>query len=322
MSCPDAEPDGERRVAYDAVLLIAFGGPQKMDDVRPFLENVTRGRGVPAARLREVARHYEVVDGRSRLTEVTVRQAEALRRVLAREGPRLPVYVGMRNWHPFLKQTLARMAADRVGNAVGIILSAQQSAAGWQRYHADVDAARRALGARAPEVGFGPGWHAEAGFIGAVAARTRAALAGVPADRRARAHVVFTAHSLPCGEPSTPEYARQVAAGARLVAVRVGLSAWSVAYQSRSGPPHAAWLEPDIGQALAGLAGAGVRDVVVVPVGFVSDNVEVVYDLDTEAQHIARQHGLNMIRAKTVDAHPLFIGMLAELVRRTVQGQA
>ena len=301
----------------DAVLLIAFGGPANMDDVPRFLENVTRGRGIPPERLREVVGHYALFGGRSPLTDVTRRQAEALRRELERTGPQVPVYVGMRNWHPFLKETLGRMADDGIRRAAGLILSAQQSEAGWQRYEADVHDAQQALGDRAPAVDFGPGWHDHDLFIAAVADRTTAAVSRLPADRRAAAHVVFTAHSLPAGPPSSATYARQVAEGARLVAGRIGHNAWSVAYQSRSGPPSVPWLGLDIGDALGRLAGEGVRDVVVVPLGFVSDNIEILYDLDTEARQIAREHGLDMIRADAVNDHPLFIRLLAELVRRT-----
>lgn len=304
----------------DAVLLIAFGGPGNMDDVPRFLENVTRGRGIPPERLQEVVGHYAVFGGRSPLTDVTLRQAEALRRELERAGPRVPVYVGMRNWHPFLKETLGRMADDGIRRAVGLILSAQQSEAGWQRYEADVHDAQQALGDRAPAVDFGPGWHDHDLFVAAVADRTTAALSRLPADRRAAARVVFTAHSLPAGPPSSAAYARQVAEGARLVAGRIEHNAWSVAYQSRSGPPSVPWLGPDIGDALGRLAGEGVRDVVVVPLGFVSDNIEILYDLDTEARRIARKHGLDMIRADAVNDHPLFIRLLAELVRRTAAG--
>lgn len=301
----------------DAVLLIAFGGPGNMDDVPRFLENVTRGRGIPPERLQEVVGHYELFGGRSPLTDVTLRQAAALRRELERAGPRVPVYVGMRNWHPFLEETLGRMADDGVRRAAGLILSAQQSEAGWQRYQADVHDAQQQLGDRAPAVDFGPGWHDHPLFIAAAADRTTAASSRLPADRRAAVHVVFTAHSLPVGPPNSAAYARQVTEGARLVAGRIGHDAWSVAYQSRSGPPSVPWLEPDVGAALVRLAGEGVRDVVVVPLGFVSDNIEILYDLDTEARQVAAENGLDMIRADAINDHPLFVRLLAELVRRT-----
>ena len=303
---------------YDAVLLVAFGGPEKMDDVRPFLANVLRGRPVPPARLQEVVRHYELFDGRSPLNEITFRQAEAVRSYLAQEGRPLPVYVGMRNWHPYLAETLEQMGRDGVKNAVGFILSAQQSEAGWARYKTNVEEAGERVGPLAPQVSFAVGWHNHPLFIRAVADLTRQAFSSLPADRRGAAPLVFTAHSVPTSVPSSREYVRQVEEGARLVAECVGQENWSVAYQSRSGQPQAPWLEPDIGEVLQDLAAQGARDAVVVPIGFVCDHIEILYDLDTEARGIAERNGLNMVRARTVNAHPHFIQMIAEVVRATL----
>ena len=303
---------------YDAVLLVAFGGPEKMDDVRPFLANVLRGRPVPPARLREVVRHYELFDGRSPLNEITFRQAEAVRSYLAQEGQPLPVYVGMRNWHPYLAETLEQMGRDGVKNAVGFILSAQQSEAGWARYKTNVEEARERVGSLAPQVSFTVGWHNHPLFIQAVADLTQQAFSSLPADRRKAAPLVFAAHSVPTSVPSSREYVRQVEEGARLVAECVGQENWSVAYQSRSGPPQVPWLEPDIGEVLQDLAAQGTRDAVVVPIGFVCDHIEILYDLDTEARGIAERNGLNIVRARTVNAHPHFIQMIAEVVQATL----
>ena len=303
---------------YDAVLLIAFGGPEKMDDVRPFLANVLRGRPVPPARLQEVVRHYEVFDGRSPLNEITFRQAEAVRRYLAQEGQSLPVYVGMRNWHPYIAETLEQMGRDGVKNTAGFILSAQQSEAGWERYQTNVAEARERVGPLAPQVSFTAGWHNHPLFIQAVADLTKQAFLSLPADRRGAVPLVYTAHSVPTSMPSSREYVRQVEEGARLVAACIGHKNWSVAYQSRSGPPQVPWLEPDIGYVLKELAAQGACDTVVVPIGFVCDHIEVLYDLDTEARGIAERNGLNMIRAQTVNAHPHFIQMIAEVVRATL----
>ena len=303
---------------YDAVLLIAFGGPEKMDDVRPFLANVLRGRPVPPARLQEVIRHYELFNGRSPLNEITFRQAEAVRRYLAQEGRPLPVYVGMRNWHPYIAETLEQMGRDGVKNAVGFILSAQQSEAGWARYKANVEEASERVGTLAPQVAFTVGWHNHPLFIQAVADLTQQAFSSLPADRRKATPLVFTAHSVPTSTPSSREYVRQVEEGARLVAECLGHENWSVAYQSRSGPPQAPWLEPDIGEVLKGLAAQGACDVVVAPIGFVCDHIEVLYDLDTEARGMAERNGLNMVRARTVNAHPHFIQMIAEVVQATL----
>ncbi len=303
---------------YDAVLLIAFGGPEKMDDVRPFLANVLRGRPVPPARLQEVVRHYELFDGRSPLNEITFRQAEAVRRYLAQEGQPLPVYAGMRNWHPYIAETLEQMGRDEVKNAVGFILSAQQSEAGWERYKTNVEEARERVGSLAPQVSFTAGWHNHPLFIQAVADLTKQVFSSLPADRREAVPLVYTAHSVPTSMPSSREYVRQVEEGARLVAECIGHENWSVAYQSRSGPPQVPWLEPDIGDVLKELATQGARAAVVVPIGFVCDHIEVLYDLDTEARGIAERNGLNMIRAQTVNAHPHFIQMIVEVIRATL----
>ena len=206
----------------DAVLLIAFGGPEKMDDVRPFLANVLRGRPVPLARLQEVIRHYELFDGRSPLNAITRRQAQALQALFAQEGSRLPVYVGMRNWHPYIAETLEQMGRDGIKNALGFILSAQQSEAGWGRYQTNVEEAGDRVGRLAPRVRFTPGWHNHPLFIQAVADLTQQAFSSIPADRRETTPLVCTAHSVPAAMPSSREYVRQVEEGARLVAERLG----------------------------------------------------------------------------------------------------
>ncbi|MCY4389913.1 MAG: ferrochelatase [Desulfurellaceae bacterium] len=303
---------------YDAVLLIAFGGPEKMDDVRPFLANVLRGRPVPPTRLQEVVRHYELFDGRSPLNEITFGQAQALQRLFAQEGTQLPVYMGMRNWHPYIAETLEQMGRDGVKNAIGFILSAQQSEAGWERYKTNVEEARERVGLLAPQVSFTPGWHNHPLFIHAVADLTKQAFSSIPADRWGVTPLVYTAHSIPTAIPGSQEYVRQVEEGARLVADRIGHENWTVAYQSRSGPPQVPWLGPDIGLVLKDLASQGPRDAVVVPIGFVCDHIEVLYDLDTEAREIAERNGLHMLRARTVNTHPSFIRMIAEVVRATL----
>jgi ferrochelatase len=301
---------------YDAVLLIAFGGPEKIEDVRPFLANVTQGRPVPPQRLAEVIHHYAVYHGRSPLNEVTFRQAQALQRLLDQEGPRLPVYVGMRNWHPYFHETLTQMVRDGVRHALGLILSAQQSEAGWDRYKENIAAAREQVGTQAPTVEYASGWYDHPLFIEAGAGLTRQAFAQMLTERWKQVPLVFTAHSIPVAMPGTPAYVHQVETGARLVAAKIGHARWSVAYQSRSGDPRTPWLEPDIGVVLPQLAAQGAREVVVVPLGFVCDHIEVLYDLDIEARQIAVKHGLNLVRAGTVNDHPTFIRMLADMVRK------
>jgi ferrochelatase len=302
--------------AVDSVLLVAFGGPDKPEDIRPFLEIVAAGRRIPRERLEEVAHHYELIGGRSPLNELTARQAEALAAALGSQGIDVPVYVGMRNWHPFLRDTLARMGAAGHRRALGLILSSFQTEASWERYLGDVAEARGAVGAAAPEVVFVPPWASHPLFLEAMAERVRDALAGVPPGRRAGTPVVFTAHSVPAAMAEGSPYQAQLEGAARDIAGRVPHARWSVAYQSRSGSPREAWLEPDIGDAIRALARDGATDVVVAPIGFVCDHVEVLYDLDVEARDVARGLGVQFHRALAANDHPLFIAMLTDLVAR------
>jgi ferrochelatase len=301
--------------AADAVLLIAFGGPERPEDIRPFLANVTRGRAIPPARLEEVVHHYEAIGGRSPLNELTRRQAERLTATLTATGAPLPVYVGMRNWHPYIADSLARMADDGIRRAVGLILSPHATEASRERYTELVDAGRAALGARAPEIRWAATWHVHPFFVTAAADAVTAELVTLPVTRRAEAHLVFTAHSVPLAMAERSPYVAEVEASARAVAARLRRPRWQLAWQSRSGSPHEPWLEPDVNDALRALAAAGAQDVVVVPVGFVCDHVEVLYDLDVEARATATSLGLGFRRASTVNDHPLFIRMLADVVR-------
>ena len=304
-------------IPVDAVLLVAFGGPERPEDIRPFLQIVTAGRPIPPARLEDVAHHYEVIGGRSPLNALTRRQAAALADALAARGRALPVWVGMRNWHPFLHETLAEMKDRGRRRAVAVILSSLQTEASWARYVDDVAAARDKVGADAPEVVFAPAWADHPRFVDAMADRTRAALAQVDSARRAAARLVFTAHSVPVAMAAGSPYAAQLEATARAVAARVGRGGWSVAYQSRSGSPRDPWLEPDVSDVIRALAREGARDLVVVPVGFVCDHVEVLYDLDVEARQVAAAAGVGFHRAPAANDHPDFIAMLADLVEET-----
>ncbi len=306
--------------AVDSVLLIAFGGPEKPEEIRPFLRIVAAGRRIPPERLEEVAHHYELIGGRSPLNELTRRQAEGLRRVLKREGIFAPVYVGMRNWHPFFHETLAEMAARGHRRALGIILSAFQTEASWGRYMGDVAAAREKVGPDAPEVGYAPAWFDHPRFIETMADRATDALSRVSPDRRSLTPLVFTAHSVPSAMAEGSPYVAQFEVASRMVAARLEHPRWSVAYQSRSGSPSDAWLEPDVADALPRLAAEGATDAVVVPIGFVCDHVEVLYDLDVEARAVARQLGLRFHRATTANDHPAFVEMLADLARAGLKG--
>jgi ferrochelatase len=300
--------------SVDAVLLIAFGGPTAPHEIRPFLEIVTRGRQIPPERFEEVAHHYEQMPGgRSPLNDLTRAQAHALARALRESGPALPVYVGMRNWHPFLHETLAELAAQGSRRVLGIILSSLRAEASWERYERDV-AEARARTPGAPEVVFAPYWGESPGFIAAVADRTRAALAAVALEQRSWTPLIFTAHSVPVAMSESSPYVADFTTASHAVADRLGHHRFSLAYQSRSGNPRDSWLEPDINQALRSYA-VDERDVVVVPIGFVCDHVEVLYDLDVEARGIAAALGLRLHRAPAVNDHPEFITMLADLVR-------
>ena len=299
----------------DSVLLIAFGGPAASPEIRPFLEVVTRDRRVPPERLEEVAHHYErMPGGRSPLGERTLAQARALEQALAARGPALPVHVGMRNWHPFLHETLAEMAARGHRCTLGIILSPFRCDASWDRYVQDV-AGARARTPGAPEVSFAPAWSEHPRFLAAVTDRARTAFAGVPEGGREWTPLVFTAHSIPVPMADASPYVAELTAAARAVAARLAHPRFSIAYQSRSGRPEDPWLEPDIGGALRALAAAGERHAVIVPIGFVCDHVEILYDLDIEARALAAERGLALHRAATMNDHPEFIAMLGDLVR-------
>jgi ferrochelatase len=309
-------------VSYDAVLLIAFGGPTNPDEVRPFLEIVTRGRRIPPARLDDVAHHYEQMPGRcSPLTALTRAQAAALERALTTDEPALPVFVGMRNWHPFLHETLEEMRDRGHRRVLGVILSALRCEASWDRYKDDVRRARAATSG-APEVEFAEPWFGHAGFLDAVAARARAALVSVPAELRAWAPIVFTAHSIPVVMAEAAPYVTELNAVAHAVAGRLAHTRFSIAYQSRSGAPGDRWLEPDINDVIRSLAEERARHVVVVPAGFVCDHVEVLYDLDVEARATAAALGITLHRAPAVNDHPDFIATLADVVRRSARAAA
>jgi ferrochelatase len=307
---------------YDGVLLIAFGGPTRPEEIRPFLEHVTRVRRIPPARLEEVAHHYEAMPGgRSPLNELTESQAAALHAALKTQAIDLPVFVGMRNWHPFLHETLADMAARGHRRVIGVIMSALRCEASWDRYQDDV-AAARARTSGAPEIVFGEPWFAHRGHLDAVAARTRTALDEVPAVLRGRTPVVFTAHSIPVAMADDAPYVSELNAIAHAVAGRLGHRRVSIAYQSRSGAPTDRWLEPDVNDVIRTLADERETHVVVVPAGFVCDHVEVLYDLDVEAQATAASAGITMHRARAVNDHPDFITTLVDVVRRTIDAAA
>jgi ferrochelatase len=300
---------------FDAVLLLAFGGPSRPEEIRPFLDNVLRGRPVPAGRYEEVVQHYIEVGGSSPLARLTASQAEGLRARLAGGGQGLPVFVGMRHWHPYIRETLAAMEAAGLRRAVGIVLAAHPSPASREAYFQAVSEAQRGMGAAAPAVEFVGAWHEHPLFIEALADRLLDARAEVPAVRRDAAALVFTAHSLPVAMSEASGYEASLRRTAELVAGAAGVTGWRLAWQSRSGGPDEPWLEPDVRDVVAEAARQGSRDVVVAPIGFVSDHVEVLYDLDIQARAAAGAAGIGFHRAATAGDHPAFLDLLAELVR-------
>ncbi|HEX6185840.1 MAG TPA: ferrochelatase, partial [Pyrinomonadaceae bacterium] len=285
------------------------------EDVMPFLANVLRGRNVPESRMREVAHHYELFGGVSPINEQNRRLIAALERELEEHGPRLPVYWGNRNWHPLLADTLRRMRDDGIQNALAFVTSAYGSYSGCRQYREDVERAREAVGAGAPRVEKLRAFYNHPGFVGPNVENLRAALGQIPVERRAAARVAFTAHSIPSAMAAGCEYERQLMETSRLVAEGAGAARWRLVFQSRSGPPTQPWLEPDVCDHLRSLKEEGVTDVVVAPVGFISDHMEVLYDLDTEAHALAGELGVNMVRAATVGTHPEFVRMIRELIQ-------
>jgi ferrochelatase len=302
--------------------MVSFGGPQGPDDIRPFLANVLRGRPVSPERVEAVAHHYELFGGVSPITEMTRRQADGLRERLARAGHPLPVYVGMRNWHPFLADTLKEMHAAGVRRAIGFIAAAQHSYSSCQQYRENVAAARDVLRAARGgdiDVTYVPSWFDHPLFIAANAAHVGEALARLPADLRADARLVCTAHSIPLPMAERSRYREQLRESARLVAQEAGMRDWALVFQSRSGRPEDPWLEPDVCDYLKTERQQGLRAAVLCPIGFVCDHVEVLYDLDREAADVCREVGLPMARAESVNDDPRFLDMMADLVLRTMR---
>jgi ferrochelatase len=310
---------------YDAFLLVSFGGPEGPDDVMPFLENVTRGRGVPRERLAQVARHYAEFGGVSPINQQCRDLLTAIGKDFAANGVDLPLYWGNRNWHPFLTDTVARMAADGISHAAAFVTSGYGSYSSCQQYLDDIERARAQAGRRAPAISKIRHYFNHPGFVEPFVAATLDAIGSLPAGgARDGARLVFTAHSIPramaaASGPSGGLYEAQLMEASRLVAglveEREGRPRpWRLVYQSRSGPPSVPWLEPDVRDHLAELARDGAPAAVLVSVGFVSDHMEVKYDLDVEAVDTARRLGIGLARAATPGTHPRFVSMVTELV--------
>ncbi|HEV2971881.1 MAG TPA: ferrochelatase [Pirellulales bacterium] len=344
---------------YDALLVVSFGGPEGMADVAPFLENVLRGKNVPRERMLEVAEHYRRFGGVSPLNAQNRALIAALRDELDSHGPRLPIYWGNRNWHPLLPDTLGQMAADGVRRALAFFTSAYSSYSGCRQYLENIEQARAEVGPAAPRIDKLRTFFNHPGFIEPMIDRTREAIERIPTERSAGVRLAFTAHSIPLAMAQGCRYEPQLREACRLVAETVGRE-WELVYQSRSGPPSQPWLEPDIrdwlrssksqsenrlrrggqsplvpdhlamvpapqkgtvpGGSRLGSKMAGASDVVIVPIGFISDHVEVIYDLDMEAHAICDELGINMVRAATVGTHPRFVQMIRELIVERIDG--
>ena len=304
---------------YDAVLIVSFGGPEKPEDVMPFLENVTRGRNIPHERLLEVAKHYLHFGGKSPINDQCRELISALKAELSGHGILLPIYWGNRNWHPLLADTLREMRNDGIEHALAFVTSAYSSYSGCRQYRENLAAAQIEVGERAPAIDKLRVFYNHPGFVEACADRVRESLSTWSFENRSQVRLVVTAHSIPCSMAQTSAYEQQLRETARLVAETVGLAHWDLVYQSRSGSPGQPWLGPDILDHLRNLRAAGVENVLVAPLGFTSDHMEVLYDLDTEARELAAELGMKMVRAATAGSHPAFIKAVRELIEERLR---
>jgi protoporphyrin/coproporphyrin ferrochelatase len=315
---------------YDAFLLVSFGGPEGPDDVLPFLENVARGKNVPRERLLEVAKHYEMFDGVSPINAQNRALLAALIEQLNAKGPPLAVYWGNRNWHPLLDDVVRQMADDGVQRALALVTSAFGSYPSCRQYLEDIERARQAVGPEAPRIDKLRLFYNHPGFVEAMVESVQVALAEVPEERRGAARLIFAAHSLPVAMAEKSPYERQLRETGRLVMEELERAegggraeGWELAFQSRSGRHGEAWLEPDVRDCVRRLhGGGGVKDVVIVPIGFLAENLEVVYDLDVEVGQLCVELGINMVRAPVVGTHPRLVSMIHELIMERVDPSA
>ncbi|HEY3973222.1 MAG TPA: ferrochelatase [Candidatus Sulfotelmatobacter sp.] len=300
---------------YDAILVVAFGGPESTEDVIPFLENVLRGRNVPRERMLSVAEHYYRFGGKSPINQQTRELIAALENELAQHGPKLRVYWGNRNWHPMLAETLRQMKQDGIRRALAFVTSAYSSYSGCRQYRENIIRAQDEVGAPAPEIEKLRVFFNHPGFLEATEDRVRDAFREVPADASQNAQIVYVAHSIPMSMANTCDYVRQLEEVRKLVSARLGIANDALIYQSRSGAPGQPWLEPDILDYLREVKARNLASAVVIaPIGFISDHMEVVYDLDIEARQLGDSLALPMARARTVGLHPKFIAMIRELI--------
>jgi ferrochelatase len=300
---------------YDAILVVSFGGPESKEDVIPFLENVLRGRNVPSERMLAVAEHYYHFEGKSPINQQTRELIAALEAELQRKGPKLPIYWGNRNWHPLLPETLRKMKEDGIQRAIAFVTSAYSSYSGCRQYREDIARAQNEVGLGAPVVDKLRPFFNHPGFVEATVERVRDALLAMPSNGQRDVQIVYTAHSIPISMANASDYVNQLEEVRRLVSEALGHRNNALVYQSRSGAPGQPWLEPDILDYLRGVRARNLASgVVLAPIGFISDHMEVLYDLDVEARQVCDSLALPMTRAKTVGVHPKFVGMIRELI--------
>jgi protoporphyrin/coproporphyrin ferrochelatase len=311
---PDAPRYDDAAHDYDAILVMSFGGPEGPDEVMPFLENVTRGRNIPRERLLEVSEHYQHFGGVSPINAQNRALIAALEAELEANGPDLPVYFGNRNWHPMIEDTVRQMRDDGVKRAVAFFTSGFSCYSGCRQYREDIMRAQAAVGEGAPEFDKIRVFYNHPGFIQPNVENLQNALEQFPADRRDDVFVAFTAHSIPMGMANHSDYEVQLNETVRIIAELVGVKHYKLVYQSRSGPPQMPWLEPDVLDFMDDLHEQDFNDLVIMPIGFVSDHMEVMFDLDTEAVEKAEELGMTMVRAATVGTDDGFVKMIRDLI--------
>lgn len=304
---------------YDALLVVSFGGPEGMNDVIPFLQNVLKGKNVPMQRMKEVAKHYELFDGVSPINQQNRQLIAGLKAEFVKHNLNLPIYWGNRNWHPMLPDTLRLMSENRIKRCLAFVTSAYNSYSGCRQYLQDIDSARMDV-ENAPKIEKIRAFFNHPGFIETMVLQVNAAIEKLNPPDRSKVAFAFTGHSIPIEMAKTCQYEQQLMEACRLVMEQIGPNPWNLVYQSRSGPPEQQWLEPDICKHLWDLKSSSIEYVVIVPIGFISDHMEVKYDLDTEAKQIATQLGLKMERAATAGCHPRFLRMVYELVMERIAG--
>ena len=311
----------ENELPFDALLVVSFGGPNGPDDVMPFLENVLRGKNVPRERMLEVSEHYQHFGGKSPINEQNLALIEAIKADLAANGIDLPVYWGNRNWHPLFADTLEQMKKDGIKKSLAFFTSIFSCYSGCRQYRENIIEAQEQVGPDAPEVHKLRMAFNHPLYIGASADRVQKALDQIPESRRSAARVVFTAHSIPLSMAENCKYETQLKEASRLIMETIGENPWDLVYQSRSGPPQQPWLDPDICDHIQTLNDAGgIEDMVIMPVGFVSDHMEVMFDLDTVAMDLCKELSINMVRAGSVGVHPQFVSMVSQLILERTTG--